>query len=1101
MHKSAQPRILTFNFHEPYLCLLAKTGLDFDVGNYESGPLERHWQSNFRPKPGNLHLVPEKTWRANLDAAKYDVVLTHNEMNAMTVARAPANKLLLCHNRRTFLNTTATIDHGVDPMPAFAHLLDMLGQLFEFVFISESKRDDYAMPGRVIRPGIDLNDFGGYAGDTAAVLRVGNTMVDRNLMFDVPLQEEVCRRLPNEVLGFNPNLPHARVAASFDELLRAYRHYRCMLHVSRQEYEDGYNLAMLEAMACGMPVVALANRTSPITDGIDGFTSYDPAVLRERLASLLRDHGLALELGARGRETIARDFPIEVFVERWREALFEAAEGNPGARHTLRPGPPDPERKRILMQYISSPLTTGRYFELAAEKKHDVLTAGFRVPEEVLDLWGFPAEKPPYPPLRINLEFPAPYDEMRARLPQGYQPDYFFYVDSGARKIEPGIQDIPAPRIAYLIDTHVSPDLRIEMARHFDCVFIAQKGQLGLFRQAGIENVFWVPLACSPELHDVGEFERIHDVSYVGSFSTEEDDRRRRLLEGVAARFPNSRVGRYWPRDMARLYAQSKIVVNACHNADVNMRVFEALASGALLITDPAIGLDDLFREGEHLLVYRSEEELHGLLEYYLEHHEERACIAAAGRAHVLAEHTYDHRLDEILRLSEEVMRRKRGPHHAPKSQEYYQCIRHELLQHVPMTARRVLDIGCGAGAFGNHLKQERGVEEVVGIEIVEDAYLEAREVLDQALLGNIEEMELPFDDGHFDCILCGDVLEHLIDPAGALRRLGRILSKSGVIVISIPNVRFHAVPAMLSEGGWTYMDAGILDSTHLRFFTRTSLYQLVAEAGLEVADLLPLNMRTPEHVPREPDGSLQLGKLRIDDLSDEEYQEFLVYQYCVLACHPGQDRLARAREALAAKQNEAAYTYAIDAVDADPFERHRILATALARLGRLDNAEVAYREALEMRDSPEVAAELGTLLVGMNRSDEAVPLLESALAAQPNNERALGALGLVRLQEGDIETGYALLHQAASASYDFRGLVKPLIQAAHSLRRLEEVALLVHGFAEFYPGDLDLACDYAEVLIALGQDDAARQRLDLVQVFDPDNARASELMGKLSQS
>ena len=1099
MHRTAQPRILTFNFHEPYLCLLARTGLEFDVGNYAEGPLARQWQSNFRAKPDNLCLVPEQTWRADLDAGRYDVVLTHNEMNAMTVARAPANKLLLCHNRRTFLNTTATIDAGADPMATFAHLLDMLQELFEFVFISESKRDDYGIPGRVIRPGIDVEESGGYTGETARVLRVGNTMVDRNLMFDVPLQEAVCQGLPNEVLGFNPKLPDARVAADYGALLNAYRTLRCMLHVSRQEFEDGYNLAMLEAMGCGMPVVALANRTSPITDGVDGFTSYDAVVLRERLEALLENLDLARETGARGREVVARDFPLDDFTEKWREALFEAAEGNPAARQKRRPPPPHPERKCILMQYISSPLTTGRYFEVAALKRHDVLTAGFRVPEEVLDLWGFPEEKPPYPPLRIGLEYPAPYEEIRARLPQGYHPDLFFYVDSGARAIEPNIELMPEPRIAYLIDTHVSPDLRIEMARHFDCVFIAQKGQLALFRQSGIENVFWMPLACSPELHDVGECARDCDVAYVGSFSTEEDDRRRKLLERVTARFPNSFMGRLWPRDMARLYARTKIVVNACHNNDVNMRVFEALASGALLITDPAIGLDDLFEDGKHLVVYRGEQDLLEKVAYYLEHDAEREAIAAAGKAHALAEHTYGHRVQEILRLTGEVTRRKHGPHHAPKAQEYYQCIRHELLQHIPISARRVLDIGCGAGAFGKHLKQERGVEQVVGIEIVEEACHKAKEVLDQVLLGNIEEMDLPFEEGHFDCILCGDVLEHLVEPAQVLRKLGRILNKSGVIVVSIPNVRFHAVSAMLSEGAWTYMDAGILDSTHLRFFTKSSLRTLVEEAGLEVGDIVPLNMRMPEHCPREPDGALQLGKLRIDGLSDEEYEEFLVYQYCVLACHPGQDRLARARDALASKNNEAAYALAYEAVGVDECERRRLMASALARLGRLDQAEQAYREALALRRTPEVEAELGTLLVGMNRSQEAVPLLEHALAEQPNNDRALGALGLVRLQQGDTETGYGLLLKAAAASYDYRGLVKPLVAAAQALERLDEIEPVVRGFAEFYPGDLDLACDHAEVLIALGRHDQARQRLEMVHVFDPENARAKDLAGRLA--
>lgn len=292
-----QPRILTFNFHEPYLCLMAKTGFHMDIGLYETGLLARPWQTHYRAIPKNLTLVPEREWRENLARGNYDVIVAHNEMNAMDLIESPCAKLLTCHNRRTFINTSATSRFS-DPISDFRIMLEQLAAVYSFIFISNSKQANYGIAGDVIYPGIDIEAMGTYTGERASVLRVGNMMRVRNLMFDVGFQNVVCERLPNRVLGTNSEIPDSAPADSFEHLLECYQEYRCLLHVSRSEYEDGYNLSMLEAMACGMPVVALANWTSPITNEVDGIVSYDPVVIRNSLIRLLKDRDYARELGA-----------------------------------------------------------------------------------------------------------------------------------------------------------------------------------------------------------------------------------------------------------------------------------------------------------------------------------------------------------------------------------------------------------------------------------------------------------------------------------------------------------------------------------------------------------------------------------------------------------------------------------------------------------------------------------------------------------------------------------------------------------------------------------------------------------------------------------
>lgn len=1097
--KRTQPRILTFNFHEPYLCLMACTGLSFDVGQYEEGSLRRPWNTHYRPVPANLTLLSESAWRAKLEAGGYDVVIAQNEMNAINVVRARGAKLLVCHNRRTFLNTTVTVDQG-EAIPTFDRLLEILPEHFEFVFISESKRNDYGISGRVIRPGINVEELGGYTGEDRCIIRVGNTMRQRNLMFDVGLQEEVCRGLPNRVIGDNPEIPGSAAAPSYEALLECYHRNRCMLHVSRDAYEDGYNLAMLEAMGAGMPVVALANWTSPITDGVDGFTSYSPVTLRRRLRELLDNPDLAREIGARGRETVARAFPIEAFAEKWRNAIFEAAERRSGViRHVL---PRRETRTKILMHYLASPLTTGQYFEEAARRRCVVLGAGFRLPEEVLRMWGFEETPPAYPPHQIELPHKAPYRMLLDRLPQGFRPDFYLWIDSGPREIEPDIGILPFPKVAYLIDTHVSPELRLEMARHFDCTFLAQKAQVELFRKAGIANVFWLPLACSPVLHDVGAFKRIYDVAYVGSFSAEEGDRRRRLLEAVAQRFPNNRIGRFWPEEMARIYAQSRIVVNASHNRDVNMRVFEAMAAGALLITDEADGLEDLFQDGVHLVIYRRDEDLLELITHYLRDEAARERIAAAGRAEVLERHTYERRIQALLETVQQTLGPiTGGDPQRRKAPEYYDYARREVIQHVPFKTRRLLDVGCGAGVLGRTLKEERGVSEVAGIEAIPEVGEKARASLDRVLIGDIERIDLPFTDGYFDCIVCADVLEHLVEPGLALRKLSRVLAQDGVIVISIPNARFHEMVAMLSYGGWTYADTGIMDSTHLRFFTRSSIQALVKEAGLEVGEIHPLNIFDRQLLPRNPDGSLTLGKVTIGDVSDAEYEEFLVYQYVVSACKPGLDRLTPARRALESSDNQTAFALAADAVGVNEAERRRIMGKAAARLGDLVQAERYYREALEMSGDSAVAGEYGILLIAMNRVVEAKPYLARGLGLEPGHDRMLAAMGLVLLSEGNHEEAFAHMKRALEANYEHTGIMRPFLDLAVSLERLTEAEPIVRGFAEFYPGNLELSCDYAELLSALGRKREARDRIEQVLALSPDHGRARVLLESIADN
>ena len=170
--------------------------------------------------------------------------------------------------------------------------------------------------------------------------------------------------------------------------------------------------------------------------------------------------------------------------------------------------------------------------------------------------------------------------------------------------------------------------------------------------------------------------------------------------------------------------------------------------------------------------------------------------------------------------------------------QAYYGHPRREMEPFVPAGAASVLDVGCGAGAFAATLRAARVDRplEIWGVELSPTAAARAGIVCDRVLGGDGVTMLRTLPDGRFDCVVMNDVLEHLADPSALLREARRVLAPGGALVASLPNVRyFFNVWDLVVRGRWDYVDEGILDRTHLRFYTRSSLRRLLEEEGFIV--------------------------------------------------------------------------------------------------------------------------------------------------------------------------------------------------------------------------------------------------------------------------
>jgi len=226
--------------------------------------------------------------------------------------------------------------------------------------------------------------------------------------------------------------------------------------------------------------------------------------------------------------------------------------------------------------------------------------------------------------------------------------DHFVFVDP-APAWPLGLERLPCATTAYLIDTHQGLQWRLDVSQFFDNVLVAQKDDVAAFVAAGHPNARWLPLACAPDIHSQAQAERDIDVGFVGKLG-QSGSRRHDILTRVLPRFRTNDYRTFQPpRAMGAIYGRSKIVFNASINGDLNMRVFEALAAGALLVTDRiGNGLGDLFQEGIHYVGYASADEAIEAIAHHLAHPAERERIAAAGMQLALARHTYAQRWRDL---------------------------------------------------------------------------------------------------------------------------------------------------------------------------------------------------------------------------------------------------------------------------------------------------------------------------------------------------------------------------------------------------------------------------------------------------------------------
>jgi 2-polyprenyl-3-methyl-5-hydroxy-6-metoxy-1,4-benzoquinol methylase len=213
------------------------------------------------------------------------------------------------------------------------------------------------------------------------------------------------------------------------------------------------------------------------------------------------------------------------------------------------------------------------------------------------------------------------------------------------------------------------------------------------------------------------------------------------------------------------------------------------------------------------------------------------------------------------------------------KAGYYFQFTRTDLIDLLPKgrSFSHVAEVGASGGYTLLYLKEKGIAQKVTGIELLELPGTEQKNpAIDNFLIANIEQMDSDLFTEAFDVVICGDVLEHLANPWAVRDKLLKWLKPGGYFLASIPNIReYKTVLKILLRGTFTYEEGGVMDKTHLRFFCKKNILELMGANGLKVEKIVS-NLAYPVWNTKT--------RARINNLSLKMLEEFLSKQYFVLS-------------------------------------------------------------------------------------------------------------------------------------------------------------------------------------------------------------------------
>jgi len=313
--------LLVFNCHEAWVYQLGVLGYKLDIIVGLKGQYKKSWDQQMRPIPANSRLVSLSD--ALQSKTPYYCIIAHNIADLLDIKSRPEPRIIVIHS--TIEGRKLEEKSDIEP----AEMRKMLHKYLKLVggypvAVSMLKGKSWGFTEDIIPFCADPGDYLPYSGQEASGLRISNFISSRKKILLWDFHKQVFDGLAVKLIGHNPDMAGVAAAENWEHLKKLMQSHRFYIHTADPKLEDGYNMATIEAMAAGMPVLGNKHPGSPIEDGVSGFLSDDPKELRKYAKLLLEDVDLAVKMGREGQKVIIKHFSTEKFKESFLRSI-EAA--------------------------------------------------------------------------------------------------------------------------------------------------------------------------------------------------------------------------------------------------------------------------------------------------------------------------------------------------------------------------------------------------------------------------------------------------------------------------------------------------------------------------------------------------------------------------------------------------------------------------------------------------------------------------------------------------------------------------------------------------------------------------------------------------------
>ena len=311
--------LLVFNCHEAWVYQMRVLGYELDIVVGLGGRYTSTWDLQMRPIPPNSRLLSLSD--AIRSKANYYCIITHNITDLLDIKSRKEPRLIVIHS--TLEGRALEEDSRVQPAElkrALHQYLSLVGG--HAVAVSALKGSSWGFTDDIIPFCANPEAYPPYSGHQSCGLRICNFLESRKRILLWDFHKKAFADLPVRIVGHNPQLPGVSAARNWDHLKQLLQSHRFYIHTADPQLEDGYNMATVEAMAAGMPILGNNHPGSPVEHGVSGFLSDDPQELNRFARMLLDDRELAVQMGRQARKKALEQFSTAKF----RQAFLRSIE-------------------------------------------------------------------------------------------------------------------------------------------------------------------------------------------------------------------------------------------------------------------------------------------------------------------------------------------------------------------------------------------------------------------------------------------------------------------------------------------------------------------------------------------------------------------------------------------------------------------------------------------------------------------------------------------------------------------------------------------------------------------------------------------------------